>query len=215
MLVPIKRLPWKAFPWLYCIGATVLLLSWLGEKHLDRDFTRKRDELDRLQRQVSSNHNIGQLWFSHMLLLSAQEPKNPQAIAFASLWYMEYALNALDFTVAWGNENTAERKKFAELRQSQLEPAKAAFEAGQYEKVTTLASHVRTFELRSASRLASANSQRLSEIDGQRDFWGWVIQVLYVVGAGLIGFAFVRSRLRARDPAELTTYIDPPYKGRG
>jgi hypothetical protein len=215
MPVPIKRLAWKDFPWLYCIGATLLLLSWLGEKHLDRDFARKRNELERLQRQVSSDHNVGQLWFSHMLLLSAQEPKNPQAIAFASLWYMEYTLNALDSAVAWGNENMAERRKFVEVRQSQLVPAKAAFEAGQYEKVTTLASHVRTFELQSASRLASANAQRLTEIDAQRGFWDWVISGVYVIGAGLIGFAFVRSRLRARDPAELTTYIDPPYKGRG
>ena len=101
------------------------------------------------------------------------------------------------------------------MRQSELISAKAAFEDGQYAKVTTLAAHVRTFELQSVSRLAAANSQCLSEIDAQRDFWGWVVQVLYVIGAGLIGFAFVRSRLRARDLAELTTYIDPPHKGRG
>ena len=102
MPVLIKRLAWKDFPWLYCIGAILFLLFWLGEKHLERDFTRKRDEIERLERQISFNHNMGQLWFSHMLLLSAQEPKNPQAIAFASLWYMEYTVNALQYLCRMG-----------------------------------------------------------------------------------------------------------------
>ena len=68
---------------------------------------------------------------------------------------MEYALNALEAADARGDENMAERKQFIELRDSQ---PKAAFEAKQYEKVTTLASHVRTFESQLARRLASAIS---------------------------------------------------------
>ena len=98
-----------------------------------------------------------------MLLLGTQEPKNSQAIAFASLWYMEFTVNALQSAVAWGNENLAERKKFVEMRQSELESAKAAFRDGQYEKVMSLASHLRTAELQSASRLASANSEHFNE----------------------------------------------------
>jgi hypothetical protein len=215
MLVRIKRLAWRDLPWLYCIGAVLFFLTWLSEKQLEREFTRKHEELERLQRHIWSNQNIAQLWFSHMLLLSSQEPKNSQAIAFASLWYMEFTLNALESAVAWGNENIPERRKFAEMRQSQLEPAKVAFQDAQYAKVTSLASHIRTFELQSASRLASANHQHFKEIEAQRDFWGWLVRVFYVIGAGLIGFAFVRSRLRPRDSAELTTYIDPLYKGRG
>ena len=132
-------------------------------------------------------------------------------IAFASLWYMEYVLKALEPTGASGSADAAERKKLAEM----LEPAKAAFQAGQYERVTSLASHVRTLELQSASRLASASDWRFNEIEVWRDFWGWLVLVFYVIGAGLVGFAFVRSRLRARAPSEPTTYIDPPYKGRG
>jgi len=215
MLAWIKRLAWKDIPWLYCIGAALFLFSWLSEKQLDQEFTRKREELERLQRHISSNHAIAQLWFSQMLLLGTQEPKNSQAIAFASLWYMEFMLNALQSAVAWGNENMAERKRFVEMRHSELESAKAAFRDGQYEKVMSLASHLRTAELQSASRLASTNSQHFNEIAAQRTFWGWVVLMLYVIGAGLIGFAFVRSRWRARDSSELTTYIDPPHRGSG
>jgi hypothetical protein len=215
MLVRIKRIAWKDFPWLYCIGAVLFFLSWLGEKQLEQEFTRKHDELERLQRQVSSNLNIAQLWFSHMLLLSAQEPKNSQAIAFASLWYMEFTLNALESAVAWGDKGLPDRKKFAEMRQTQLEPAKAAFQDGQFAKVASLASHIRTFELQSADRLASAINQHFKEIEARKDFWGWLVRVFYVIGAGLIGFALIRSRLRARDLSELTTYIDPPHRGSG
>ena len=215
MLAWIKRLAWKDIPWLYCIGAALFLFSWLSEKQLEQEFTRKRQELERLQRHISSNHNIAQLWFSHMLLLGTREPKNSQAIAFASLWYMEFTVNALQSAVAWGNENLAERKKFVEMRQSELESAKATFRDGQYEKVMSLASHLRTAELQSASRLASANSEHFNEIEAQKRFWGWVVLVLYVIGAGLIGFAFIRSRVRARDSSELTTYIDLPPGGRG
>jgi hypothetical protein len=213
--VRIKRLAWRDIPWLYCIGATLFLLSWLGEKQLDQEFTRKREELERLQRHISSNHNIAQLWFSHMLLLGAQEPKNSQASAFASLWYMEFTVNALQSAVALGNETMAERRKFAEMRQSELEYAKAAFRDGQYAKVTSMASHLRTLELQWTSRLTSANSQRFDEIEAQKDLWGWLVRVFYVIGAGLIGFAFIRGRLRARNSAELTTIIDPPHQGRG
>ena len=211
----IKRLAWRDIPWLYCIGAALFFLSWLAEKQLEQEFSRKREELERLQRHISSNHAIAQLWFSDMLLLGTQEPKNSQAIAFASLWYMEFMLNALQSAAAWGDENMAERKKFVEMRQSELESAKAAFRDGQYEKVMSLASHLRTAELQSASRLVSANSQHFNKIEAQRDFWGWLVLVSYVIGAGLIAFAFIRSRLRARNAAEPTTYIDPPHKGRG
>ena len=198
MLVRMKRLAWKNIPWLYCIGSVLFLLSWLSDKQFEQEFMRKREELERLQRHISSNHNIAQLWYSHMLLLDTQEPKNSQAIAFASLWYMEFTLNALQSAVAWGNENITERKKFAEIWQSDLEPAKAAFRDGQYAKVSPLASHLRTVELQSASRLASANNQHFSEIEAQKNFWGWLVRVFYVIGAGLIGFAFVRDRLRAK-----------------
>jgi len=213
MLARIKRIAWQDFPWLYCIGALVFLLAWLGEKQLDQQFSRKRDELERLQRQASSDHTIAQLWFSHMLLLGSQEPKKSQAVAFASLWYMEFTLRALEAAATWGG-NTAERKKFAEMWQTLLEPAKAAFRDGQYDKVTSLASHMRTAELQSATRLASANGQYLKEIEAQRDFRGRLVLVFYVIGAGLIGFAFVRGRLHARDTSELTTLIDPGYKER-
>jgi len=215
MLVQIKRLAWKDIPWLYCIGAVLFFLSWLSEKPLEQEFTRKREELERLQRHISSNHNIAQLWFSHVLLLGTQEPKNSQAIAFASLWYMEFTVNALQSAVALGTENITERQKFVEMRLSELESAKAAFRDGQYEKVMSMASHLRTGELQWASRLASANSQRFNEIEAQKNFWGWLVRVFYVIGVGLIGFAFIRSRLRARDSAELTTVIDPPHIGRG
>jgi hypothetical protein len=215
MLVKIKRIAWKDIPWLYCIGAVLFFLSWVSEKQLEQEFTRKRDELERLQRHIASNQNIAQLWFSHMLLLSAQEPKNSQAIAFASLWYMEFALNALESAVAWGDKSMPDRKEFAEMRQTQLEPAKAAFQDAQYGKVSSLASHVRTFELRLADRLASANYQHFKEIEAQKDFWSWLVRVFYVIGAGLVGFALIRSRLRARDSAELTTYIDPPHRRSG
>ncbi len=210
MLVRIKRLAWKEIPWLYCIGAVLFVLSWLIEKPLEHDFTRKREELERLQRHISSNHNIAQLWFSHMLLLGTQEPKNSQAIAFASLWYMEFTVNALQSAGALGNENVSERKKFAEMRQSELDSAKTAFQDGQYAKVMSMASHLRTVELQWAGRLASANLRHFDEIESQRNFWGWLVRVFYVVGAGLIGFAFIRSRLHARNSAELTTIIDPP-----
>ena len=215
MLERIKRLAWRNIPWLYCIGAVLFFLSWLGEKQLDQDFARKREELERLQRQSSSNNSIAQLWFSHMLLLSGQEPKNSQAIAFASLWYMEFMVNALQSAMASGNESIAERKKFAEMRQSELESAKSAFRDGQYPKVMSLASHLRTAELQYASRLASANAQYLNEIEAQKNLWDWLVRVSYVIGAGLVGFAFIRGRLRARDSAEATTYIDPPHGGRG
>jgi hypothetical protein len=156
-----------------------------------------------------------QLWFGNMLLLGSQEPKNSQAIAFASLWYMEFMLNALQSAVAWGDGNIAERKKFVEARQSELESAKVAFRDGQYEKVMSLASHLRTAELQTAGRLASANSQRFNEIEARKSFWSWLLLVLYVIGAGLIAFAFIRGRLRTRDSSELTTYIDPPHMGAG
>ena len=198
MLVRIKRLAWKNIPWLYCIGSVLFFLSWLGEKQFEQEFMRKREELERLQRHISSNHNIAQIWYSQIHLLDTQEPKNFQAIAFASLWYMEFTLNVLESAVAWGNENMAERKKFAELRQSWLEAAKPAFRDGQYAKVISTASHVRSLELQSAGRLASANSQHFSEIEAQKSFWGWLVRVFYVIGAGLIGFAFVRDRLRAK-----------------
>jgi hypothetical protein len=210
MFARIWNRAWRDIPGLYCIGAALLLFSWLSDKRLEQEFTRQREELERLQRHISSNHNIAQLWFGNMLLLGAQEPKNSQAIAFASLWYMEFMLNALQSAVASGDGNIAERKKFVEARQSELESAKAAFRDGQYEKVTSLASHLRTAELQSASRLASANSQHFNEIEARKNFWSWLVLVFYVIGAGLVAFAFIRGRLRARDSSELTTYIDPP-----
>jgi hypothetical protein len=215
MLVRIKRLAWKDLPWLYCVGAVLFFFSWLGEKQLEQEFTRKREELERLQRHISSNHNIAQLWFRHMLLLDTQEPKHPQAIAFASSWYMEFTVNALQSAVAWGDEDITERKKFAETRQSELQSAKAAFRDGQYPKVALMAAHLRTVELEWASRLASANSRHVNEIEARGNVWGWLVRVFYVIGAGLIGFAFIRSRLRATDSSELTTYIEPPHEGRG
>ena len=198
MLARMRRLAWKNIPWLYCIGSALFLFSWLSEKQFEQEFTGKREELERLQHRVSSNQNIAQLWYSHMLLLDSQEPKNPQAIAFASLWYMEFILNALQSAVAWGEENMAERKKFAEIGQSDLEPAKTAFREGQHAKVISIASHVRAIELRSAGRLASANNQHFSEIEARKKFWDWVVRVFYVIGAGLVGLAFVRDRLRAK-----------------
>lgn len=214
MLERIRRLAWKDLPWLYCVGAALFLLAWLGEKELDRGFARQRDALERLQHQVASNRNLAQVWFSHMLLLGPHEPKNSQAVAFASLWYMEFALSALESAAAWGDENAAERKRLAEIAQSVLEPAKAAFRDGQYEKVASLASHVRSVELQGSGRLASANYRHIAEIEAQNDFWARLVRALYVVGAGLVGLAFVRSRLRPRAPSELTTIIDPPFGGR-
>ena len=198
MLARMKRLAWKNIPWLYCIGSVLFLLSWLGEKQFEQGFMRKRDELERLQRHISSNRNIAQLWYSHMHLLDTQESKNSQAIAFASLWYMEFTLNALQSTAASGSESMTERKKSAEIWQSDLESAKAAFRDGQYAKVISRASHLRTAELQSADRLATADDKHFSEIEAQRNFGGWLFLALYVIGAGLIGFAFVRDRLRAK-----------------
>jgi len=198
MFVMVKSLAWKDIPWLYCIGLALLLLSWLGEKKFEQEFMHERGELERLQRQTWSNHTNAQLWYGHILVLDSQTPKNSQATAFASLRYMEFMLNALESGVAWGSANMAERKKFAELRQSALEPAKAAFRERQYEKVISRASHLSTVEIESAGRLAWPNGRYFGETEAQRNFWGWLFRVSCVIGASLIGFAFVRDRSRAK-----------------
>ena len=197
MLVRLKPLAWKNIPWLYCIGSVLLFLGWLGEKQFEQEFMHKRDELERLERRISSNRTGSQLWYSHMHLLDAQEPKNLQAVAFASLWYMEFTLNGLQSSVAWSDENTAQRNKFAELRLSTLEAAKPAFRDGQYAKVISMASHVRAVELQSMGRLVSENDQHFKELQAQENLWGWLVGAFYVIGAGLIAVAFIRDRLRA------------------
>ena len=197
MLERIMPLAWKNVPWLYCIGSALLFVTWLGEKQFEQEFVQEREELARLERRISSNRSISQLWYSHMHLLDAQEPKNLQAIAFASLWYMEFTLNGLQSSVAWSDENTAQRNKFAELRLSTLEAAKPAFRDGQYAKVISMASHVRAVELQSTGQLVSENDRYFKELQAREIFRDWLVRAFYVAGAGLIAFAFIRDRLRA------------------
>lgn len=194
------KLALREVPWLYCVGAALFLSAWLVEKHFEQQFARGHGQLQRLERQISSNRNIAQVWYSHMLLLGGQESKGSQekAIAFASLWYMEFAVNALEAAVAWGDENAAEQKKLVESWHADLELAKTAFRDGQYAKTTSRASHLRSTELQWADRLASGYAQPLREIEAQKDLRDWIVRILYVVAAGLIGFAFVRDRRRAR-----------------
>jgi hypothetical protein len=207
MLARMKRLAWRNIPWLYCVGAALFLLSWLGEKQSGKELARKHDQLLRLERQLSSSRGIAQLWYSHMHVLGVQQPKGSQdqAIAFASLWYMEFTVNALQSAVAWGDENAAEQKKLVESWQADLESARTAFRDGQYARAMTRASHLRSTELRWADRLAAGNSQHFRELEAQQDLRDWIFRILYVFAAGLIGVAFVRDRLRAafRDRGDL------------
>jgi hypothetical protein len=207
MLARMKRLAWRHIPWLYCVGATLFLLSWLGEKQSEKEFARKHDHLLRLEHQLSTNRSIAQLWYSHMHLLGAQQPKGSQdqAVAFAALWYMEFTVNALQAAVAWGDENAAEQKKLVESRRADLEAAKTAFRDGQYAKAITISSHLRSTELQWADRLASGNSPHFRALEAQKDLRDWIFRILYLVAAGLIGFAFVRDRLRSafRDRGDL------------
>ena len=73
----------------------------------------------------------------------------------------------------------------------------------------SMGSHVRAIELQAATRLASANDRRFNEIKSENNLWHWAIQTLYVLGAGLVGFAFIRNPLHARDTAEPATRIEP------
>jgi hypothetical protein len=195
-----KHFAWRGIPWLYCVGAALFLFSWLVEKHFEQEFARQRDHLQRLEHQISSNRNVAQVWYSHMHLLGAQESKGSQdkAIAFASLWYMEFTVNALQAALAWGDESAAEQKKLVEGWQADLESARGAFRDGQYAKTITRASHVRSTELQWANRFASGYTRQFREIEAQKDLRDWIVRILYVVAAGLIGFAFVRDRLRAK-----------------
>lgn len=199
MLARMKHLA-RTIPWLYSVGAVLFLLAWLVGKHFDQEFARKHDQLQRLERQISSSRNIAQVWYSHMHLLGAQESKGSQekAVAFASLWYMEFTVNALQAAVAGGNDDPAEQKKVVEGWQAELESAKAAFRDGQYARTILMASHLRSTELKWADRLASGNAQRFREIEARKDLQDWGVRILYVVAAGLIGFAFVRDRVRAK-----------------
>jgi hypothetical protein len=200
MFARMKHLAWRNIPWLYCAGAVLFLLSWLVGKHFEQEFARKHDHLQRLEHQVASNRNAAQVWYSHMHLLGTQESKGSQekAIAFASLWYMEFAVNALLAAVAWGDENAVEQKKLVENWQADLESARGAFRDGQYAKTVSRASHLRATELQWAERLASGHSQHFREIEAQKDLRDWIVWILYVVAAGLVGFAFVRDRLTAK-----------------
>ena len=194
------RLAWREIPWLYCVGAALFLFSWLADRHFEQEFARQRDQLQRLQHQISSNRNIAQVWYSHMHLLGAQESKGSQdkAIAFGSLWYMEFTVNALRAAVAWGDEDAAEQKKLAESWEADVESAKAAFQDGQYAKTILKGSHMRSTELQWTDRLASGQGQRFREIEAQKDLRDWIVRTLYVVAAGLIAFAFVRDRRRGK-----------------
>jgi hypothetical protein len=195
-----KHLAWRNIPWLYCIGAAVFLLAWLAGKHFEQEFARQRDHLARLEHQILSNRNVAQVWYSHMHLLGAQESKGSQekAVAFASLSYMEFTVNALQSALASGDENPEEQKKLVEGWQADLEAAKTAFRDGQSARTILIASHLRSVELQWSGRLASGNSRQFREIEARKDLRDWIVRMLYVVAAGLIGFAFVRNRLRAK-----------------
>ena len=143
----------RKLPWLYCIGSVLLFCSWLSEKHFQYEAKNRREDLDRLQVRMSSNHNIAQVWYSHIRLLDAQPEKNVEAIAMASLFYMEFTLNVLQSAVAWGNENIAQRKQFAEFREIRLEGAKAAYREKDYGKVISHAAQLRALELQAAGLL--------------------------------------------------------------
>jgi hypothetical protein len=199
MLARMKHLA-RTIPWLYFVGAVLFLLAWLVGKHFDQQFARKHDQLQRLEQQISSSRNIAQVWYSHMHLLGAQESKGSQekAVAFASLWYMEFTMNALQAAVAGGSESPEEQKKLLEAWQADLESAKTAFRDGQYAKAISRGSHLRSIEFQWVDRLASGNAQRFREIEARKDQEDWGVRILCIVAAGLVGFAFVRDRSRAK-----------------
>ncbi len=184
----------RKLPLLYCIGSLLLFCSWLSEKHFEYEAKNRREDLDRIQVRMSSNHTIAQVWYSHMRLLHSQPEKNVEAIAMASLFYMEFTLNVLQAAVAWDNENMNERNQFAEFRENRLESAKAAYREKEYGKVISHADQLRDIELQSAGVLVPRNYKRYNEIEDEERRWNSLLRIFYVLGAVLVGVAFVRER---------------------
>lgn len=191
----------RKLPWLYCIGSLLLFGSWLSEKHFEYEAKNRREDLDRLQVRMSSNHNIAQVWYSHIRLLDSQPEKNVESIAMASLFYMEFTLNVLQSAIAWDNENMNERRQFAEFREGRLEQSKAAYREKDYVRVIANAAQLRALELQSAATLVPRNYRRYNELEEEERRWNSRLRVLYVLGAFLIGAAFVRDRLSGKGSA--------------
>ncbi|MDI1240094.1 MAG: hypothetical protein PSV26_21645 [Polaromonas sp.] len=184
----------RKLPWLYCIGSLLLFCSWLSEKHFEYEAKNRREDLDRLQVRMSSNHTIAQVWYSHIRLLDSQPERNFEATAMASLFYMEFTLNVLQSAVAWDNENMSERNQFAEFRENRLESAKAAYREKDYDKVISHAAQLRALELQSAGVLVPRNYKRYNELEDEERRWNSRLRIFYVFGALLVGVAFVRER---------------------
>lgn len=184
----------KKIPWLFCVGSLLLFCSWLSEKHFESQAKGQREDMDRIQARMSSNHTIAQIWYSHIRQLETQPQKNDEAIAMASIFYMEFTLNVLQGAVAWGNENLEQRREFAEFREKKLENAKAAYSEKNFEKVVAIAATLRAFELQSANALISsyyAKYNTISEQEREANMW---LRVFYIIGAALVGIAFARER---------------------
>jgi hypothetical protein len=191
----------RQLPWLYCIGSVLLFLSWLSEKQFEYDAKSRRENLDRLQIMMTGNHTIAQVWYSHIRLLDSQAEKNQEAIAMASLFYMEFTLNVLQSAVAWDNDDLASRQAFAEFREQRLQTAKAAFRDKDFQQVIKTAAQLRALELQSAGILVPRNYKRYGELEADERRWNLRLRVSYILGALLIATALVRSKLGTQDRA--------------
>ena len=181
--------------WGTIVGSLILFFSWIVEKEYKSNWEEKRDELRRSQLVIDIeevNRSIYDLEFLHEL---SKQPIDSFSLANAALGQTRTKLNLYTWGVARVSENSEESSKMMAAKRVIIEISEKSLIAGNYQKIFEAHNFVSDVFAKNYMKNDNSYSDKVDEVNAERDKWSRIFFWLYILGSALLGASYIYGKV--------------------